>query len=145
MNTQIMSITFLNKFTTILKENKNTLDKYLRTEVRPPSGQPQSLYRPLPLTSGKPGAHARPATNQSQCLLLPHRSCYFRLGLCPAWCGGLPQLLRTKEEESPMLPCDGGWDCDMGRGQCWQLPLLEVGACVLPCLDVPLSGVESWR
>lgn len=44
-----------------------------------------------------------------------------------------------------MLPCDGGWDCDLGRGQCWVLPLLELGACVLPCLVVPLPGVESWK
>lgn len=37
-----------------------------------------------------------------------------------------------------MVPCDGGWDCDLGRGQCWGQPLLELGACVLPCLVVSL-------
>lgn len=39
-----------------------------------------------------------------------------------------------------MLPCDGDWGCDLGKGQCWGLPLLELGAYVLP-----LSGVESWK
>lgn len=54
-------------------------------------------------------------------------------------------MLRTEEEERSVLPCYGCWGCDLGRCQCWGLPLLELGACVLPFLVVPLSGVESWK
>lgn len=54
-------------------------------------------------------------------------------------------MLRTKEEERPLLPWDGDGGCDLDRSQCWGLLLLELGACVLPCLVMPLSGLESWK
>lgn len=51
-----------------------------------------------------------------------------------------PQSPRTEEEEErPVLPCYEGWGCD------WGLPLLELGVCLLPCLAMLLSGVESWK
>lgn len=44
-----------------------------------------------------------------------------------------------------MLPCDGTWVVTWAGASTKGLPLLELGACVLPCLVVPLSGVESWK
>lgn len=110
--------------------------------LRPPSGQPQScMDRQLALTSGEPLAPVLLA-HRSRCLLLFCHRCCFWLCLCPAWCGGLRLTLRTKEEERPLLPFDAGWGCDLGRGQRWELPSLELGACGLPCLVVLLRHGE---
>lgn len=54
-------------------------------------------------------------------------------------------MLRTKEKR-PLLPHDGGWGCDLDRGQPWRQPLpTEAGAWVLPCLVMTPLGVESWE
>lgn len=66
------------------------------------------MDRQLALISGEPWTSAaRPAAHQSWCLLLPRHRCCFRLCLYPAWCGGFPQSLRTKEGRDLCYPVIG--------------------------------------
>lgn len=123
--------------------------KYLYlSRLRPPSGQPQScMDRRLALIQESPGLvlpGQRP-TGLGACsypppppLLLPTLPVS-----CLVW--RVPFVAEDQAGERPVLPCDGSWGCDPGRGQYGGATITGAGACVLPCLVVPLSDGESWK